>query len=270
MPLARIAHEGGVSYAEVGAGGYTLLAPGRGTPWPDGRREELGFVPASCARLLAPVSPRTLVGMAHNTGPADRGLPPQAFLKPVTTITGSGTPIPVPADAGLVEAEAELAVIIGHTARRLTIADALSHVLGFTVANDVTSRDLQRSDPLWFAAKGHDGWTPLGPWLVTPAELDQQGLDVDELEIQLSVDGVPGPPANTSVLARSIIECLVYVTGVLTLHPGDVVLTGAPGGGAPIRPGCQVTAAVLGIGDLQNPVVDACCAPAGEDEEPVA
>ncbi len=270
MPLARIAHGGGVAYAEVGAGGYTLLAPGRETPWSDGQREKRGFVPASSARLLAPVSPRTVVGMAHNTGPADRELPPQAFLKPVTTISAPGRPIAVPEGAGLVEAEAELAVVIGHTARRLTMADALSHVLGFTVANDVTSRDLQRSDPLWFAAKGHDGWTPLGPWLVTPAELDHQGLEVDALEIRLSVDGVPRPPANASMLARSITECLVYVTGVLTLHPGDVVLTGAPGGGAPIRPGCRVIASVVGIGDLENPVVGADCVLAGEDEESVA
>ena len=269
MPLARIAHAGGVSYAEVGAGGYTLLAPGRGTPWPDGRREELGLVSPDAGRLLAPVSPRTVVGMAHNTGPADRELAPQAFLKPVTTVTGPGRPIPVPADAGLVEAEAEVAVVIGRTATRLSLADAMAHVLGFTVANDVTSRDLQRTDPLWFAAKGHDGWTPLGPWLVTPAELAEQGMDVDDLEIGLSVDGIRQRPARASMLARSIAESLVYITGVLTLRPGDVVLTGAPGGTAAIRPGSQVVASIAGIGELRNPVVAGPDA-AHDDEEKVA
>lgn len=255
MPLARIAHEGGVSYAEPGPQGWTLLAPGRETPWPTGRRESLGQLPLSAARLLAPVTPRTVVGMAHNTGPADRELPPQAFLKPVTSVSGPGEPVPLPPDAGLVEAEAELAVVIGRTARRLTAGDALSHVLGFTVANDVTSRDRQRSDPLWFSAKGHDGWTPLGPWLVTPSDLAEQGLELDDLEVGLSVDGVPCRPGRTSDLARSVAECLVYVTSVLTLHPGDVVLTGAPGETARIRPGCRVTASVVGIGEVDSGVV---------------
>ncbi|HET9128557.1 MAG TPA: fumarylacetoacetate hydrolase family protein [Propionibacteriaceae bacterium] len=255
MPLARIAHEGGVSYAEPGPQGYTLLAPGRGTPWPDGRREALGHLPLSAARLLAPVVPRTVVGMAHNTGAADRELPPQAFLKPVTSVSHPGQPIPLPPHAGLVEAEAELAVVVGRTARRLSARDALSHVLGFTVADDVTSRDRQRSDPLWFSAKGPDGWTPLGPWLVTPADLADQGLDVDDLEVGLSVDGVAYRAGRTSDLARSVAECLVYVTSVLTLHPGDVVLTGAPGETARIRLGCRVTASIVGIGDLSNGVV---------------
>lgn len=270
MPLARIAHPGGVGYARPTVDGFRLVAtpygdPPVGNPGPTGR-----VVPADQARLLAPAEPRTVVGMAHNTGTADRALPPQAFLKPVSTLAGQGAAIPVPTAAGLVEAEAELAVVIGRTARHLTVDDALDHVLGVTVANDVTSRDLQRTDPLWFAAKSQDGWTPLGPWLVTPAELASQGLEVDDLEVRLTVDGVGLPSASTAGLARTVAECLAYVTGVLTLRPGDVLLTGAPGATAPIRPGSRVTASILGIGDLHNQVIAARPSRTGSLEEVVA
>lgn len=269
MPIARIAHAGGVGYARPTPEGYALLAgpdaSGLRRAAPTGQ-----LVPTAAARLLAPAAPRTVVGMAHNTGLSDRALPPQAFLKPVTTVTGPGTPIPVPADAGRVEAEAELAVVIGRTARELSLGNALGYILGVTVANDVTSRDLQRTDPLWFAAKGQDGWTPLGPWLVTPEELAASGLAVDDLELRLSVDGVTLPPASTAGLARSVAECLVYVTSVLTLRPGDVLLTGAPGATGQIAPGCTVTASIVGIGDLHNPVIAAPSASPEADEEAVA
>lgn len=254
MPIARIAHSGGARYASVVPDGFALLS-GRAAILddlvPTGE-----VVAADAARLLAPATPATVVGMAHNTGPADRALPPQAFLKPVTTITGPGSHIVVPQEAGLVEAEAELAVVIGRTADRVSVEDAWRYVFGLTVANDVTSRDLQRSDPLWFAAKGMDGWTPLGPWIVTPDELLAGGFDLDDLRVSLTVDGVEQRPATTAGLARSVAECLAYVTSVLTLHPGDVLLTGAPGGTARIRPGSRVTASVAGIGDLVTHVAE--------------
>lgn len=153
--IARIAHPGGVHHATVEADGYALID----NPFAHRLRHTGIVVPAHQARLLAPVTPRTVVGMAHNTGSADRRLPPQGFLKPATTVTGPGAPIPLPAGIGRVDAEAELAVVIGRSATRLTTADAADHILGVTVANDVTARDLQQSDPLWFAAKGFDGWT---------------------------------------------------------------------------------------------------------------
>ena len=118
-------------------------------------------------RLLAPVEPRTVVGMAHNTGPADRALAPQAFLKPARSVIGPGEAVGVPAGVGRVDAEGELAVVVGRTSRDLTTGDALDAVFGYTVANDVTGRDLQRSDPLWTTAKGYDTFTPLGPWIET-------------------------------------------------------------------------------------------------------
>ena len=251
--IARIAHPGGIHHATVEPDGYALIDD----PFTKRLRHNGTVVPTRDARLLAPVTPRTVVGMAHNTGPADRQLPPQAFLKPATTVAGPGAPIPLPTGIGRVDAEAELAVVIGCRATRLTLSDAAEHILGVTVANDVTARDLQKSDPLWFAAKGFDGWTPLGPWIAT-------GLTPDDLSISLQVDGVDLQAAGTADLARSVLECLVYVTSVLTLHPGDVVLTGAPGGTGPITAGSTVTATVAGVGELHNPVC------AAEDQREVA
>lgn len=253
--IARVAHAGGVHHATVESEGFALIDD----PFAERLHHTGVVVPAAEARLLAPVSPRTVVGMAHNTGPADRALAPQAFLKPAGGVTGPGAPIPVPVGIGRVDAEAEVAVVIGRTASRLTVADAAAHILGVTVGNDVTARDLQRSDPLWFAAKSFDGWTPLGPWIAT-------ATDLDDLEVTLEVDGMALPSAGTADLARSVVECLVYVTGILTLQPGDVLLTGAPGATGAITPGAHVTATVSGVGALHNVVV----APAGTRQREVA
>ena len=152
---------------------------------------------------------------------------------------GPGDPVPVPAGLGLVHAEAELAVVIGSSGT----------VLGYTVANDVTARDLQAQDSLWTQAKGQRGFTPLGPWIET--DLDAAGAVVG-----LRVDGEVAPEADTGRLARTVAEVVAWVSGFLPLGPGDVILTGAPGTSLPIRPGQQVTASVAGIGELVNPVVE--------------
>ena len=239
MRIARIDHGGRPVRAAVEGDHLVLLDD------PDGTT-----VPLAGARLLAPTDPRVVLGMAHNTGAADRLLPPQAFLKPSRTVIGPGAPIPLPEGIGHVDAEGELAVVIGTTARHLTAATALDAVLGYTVANDVTARDLQRSDPLWTTAKGHDGFTPLGPWIETD-------LDAVDAEITVGRNGHALRAASTRDLARDVVEVLVYVTSFLTLGPGDVVLTGAPGECARIVPGDDVAITVAGLGTLTNPVVAA-------------
>lgn len=263
MRIARISHPGGSGYASVESNGYALIeSPFDSAPWVGGPVRRTGtVVPLSAARLLAPVVPRTIVGMAHNTGPADRALPPQSFLKPVTTLTGPGQPIPLPPGIGLVEAEAELAIVIGRTASRLTLDQVADHIFGVTIANDVTARDLQRTDPLWFAAKSGDGWTPLGPWIETGLGL----ADLDDLTVRLTVDEVDLPASTTANLARSVAECLVYVTSVLTLRPGDVLLTGAPGGTGAIVPGSRVSAVIDRVGRLDNVVTNPTIAIAREE-----
>ena len=235
MRIARIEHPDGIDHAVIEADGYRLVE--------DVFADEIvcldRWVPLADARLLAPVEPRTVVGMAHNTGPGDRLLPPQAFLKPARSVIGPGDPVPISADLGLVHAEAELAVVIGGSGR----------VLGYTVANDVTARDLQAQDSLWTQAKGQRGFTPLGPWIET--DLDPGGTVVG-----LEVDATVAAPADTSRLARTVAEVVAWVSGFLPLGPGDVILTGAPGASLPIGPGQQVTARVDGIGELVNPVVE--------------
>lgn len=246
MRLARIDHEGMPSWAVVEGDTLALIAD----PLAERGASPSGAVlPLAGATLLAPAVPLNVVGMAHNTGPGDRRLPAQAFLKPARTVVGPGSAIVLPHGAGRVDAEAELAVVIGRPSRHLTAADALDHVLGFTLANDVTARDLQSSDPLWTSAKSLDASTPLGPWL-------QTSIDPGEIPLTLAVNGAPFAPGSTADLARSVVEVLVYITSFMTLGPGDVVLTGAPGEVARIRPGdgVAVDGGVL-LGRLESPVV---------------
>lgn len=243
MRLVRIDHDGGPRWAVVEGSTLVLIED----PWPDVAVATGERVPLKGARLLAPATPMNVVGMAHNTGPADRELPAQAFLKPARALTGPGSAIPVPHGIGRVDAEAELAVVIGRTARHLTPQDALRHVLGFTLSNDVTARDLQASDPLWTTAKGFDGWTPLGPWLET-------GLDPADVRLTLSINAVPLESGSTVNLARSVVDVLVYITSFMTLGPGDVVLTGAPGAVGRIRPGDRVSVSSPLLGRLESTV----------------
>jgi 2-keto-4-pentenoate hydratase/2-oxohepta-3-ene-1,7-dioic acid hydratase in catechol pathway len=239
--IVRFDHRGRVAHGVLDGDTVDVLA---GRPH-DPLHSTGQRVPLDEVRLLAPVTPGLLVGMARNTGPADRALPPRSFLKPPGSVIGPRDPIPVPAGIGRVDAEAELAVVIGRTARGLTGADALRVVLGYTVANDVTARDLQQCDPLWTQAKGYDGFTPVGPWIDTR-------FDADAADVVLLV-GDEQVRGNTADLGRGVAEILVHLTSFLTLHPGDVVLTGAPGTFASITPGDLVTASVEGLGTLSNP-----------------
>jgi 2-keto-4-pentenoate hydratase/2-oxohepta-3-ene-1,7-dioic acid hydratase in catechol pathway len=255
MRLARIACTGGpysgfTTYAQVvhnvdGILSYLPVAdPFEPTELPFLLTEP---VPGEHVRLLAPCRPRVVVGMAHNTGPADRELPPQAFLKSPHSVVGPGTPIELDANQLHVDGEAELAVVIGTRSRNLTAADVPAAIFGYTCVNDVTDRAAQASDSLWTEAKSRDTFTPLGPWIETD-------LDVVDLDVLLGDDSGIGPRASTAGLARGVVEVLVYLTSVMTLHPGDVVLTGAPGPSRRLRAGSTTWVRIPGIGELSNPV----------------
>jgi 2-keto-4-pentenoate hydratase/2-oxohepta-3-ene-1,7-dioic acid hydratase in catechol pathway len=217
-----------------------------------------GPVPGSDAVLLAPCEPRVVLGMAHNTGAADRLLPPQAFHKSPHSVTGPGRPIVLEAGQAAVDGEAELAVVIGTRARNLTPETALAAVYGYTCANDVTDRAAQASDSLWTEGKSRDSFTPLGPWIRTD-------LDPADVPVRLSDDQQPGTPASTRGLARGVTEVLVYLTSIMTLHPGDVVLTGAPGPSLRLAPGGISKVTIPTIGELVNSVVLAETASAAMD-----
>ena len=168
-------------------------------------------------------------------------------MKPPSAVIGPGEAIVLNPLSERVEHEAEMAVVIGRRARNLTRAEALDCVLGFTAANDVTARDLQRKDGQWSRAKGFDTFCPLGPWIET--DLDWQ----DQL-VTCRVNGVVRQQASTRIMVFDVPMLLQYITAFMTLEPGDVVLTGTPSGVSPLAVGDVVSVAVDGIGELANPV----------------
>jgi 2-keto-4-pentenoate hydratase/2-oxohepta-3-ene-1,7-dioic acid hydratase in catechol pathway len=205
-------------------------------------------------RLLAPILPTKIVGIGKNYAAhvAEMGgEPPDApllFLKPNTAVIGPGDAIRLPVESQQVEHEGELAVVIGPLgASQLPRERALEAVFGYTVANDVTARDLQRADGQWTRAKGFDSFCPLGPWIETV-------LDPSDLAIRTEVDGQVRQDSRTSLLLHDVATLISYVSHVMTLLPNDVVLTGTPAGVGPLRPGQTVSVTVDGIGTLGNPV----------------
>lgn len=200
--------------------------------------------------FLAPSVPVNVLGMAHNTGQPGRDLPPQAFHKAASSVIGPGEAIELASTVGYVDPEAELTVVVGRTVRGLSLENARSAVLGFTIGNDVSARDLQKSDDLWISAKSQDTFTPAGPWIVT-------GLDDSDLSIGIVHNGKELNTASSADLGWKVDEILVYLTSFMTLQAGDLVLTGFPAECARIQPGDTVVCRVAGIGELRNPVAGA-------------
>jgi 2-keto-4-pentenoate hydratase/2-oxohepta-3-ene-1,7-dioic acid hydratase in catechol pathway len=214
-----------------------------------------GEVGASEVRLLAPVIPSKVVAVGRNYVAHAQELgnevpeEPLIFLKPSTAVIGPGDPVPLPPQSRRVDHEAELAVVIGRVCRRVTEDEAPAFVLGYTCGNDVTARDLQEKDDQWTRAKGFDGFCPLGPWVETE-------LDPSDLEVACRVNGEARQAGRTSAMAFPPAALVSYVSQVMTLLPGDVILTGTPAGIGPLSPGDQVEVEVEGIGVLANPVVN--------------
>ncbi len=211
-------------------------------------------VPFSEARLLAPVFPTKVIGVGRNYADhaAELGNPlpdePLIFVKPATSVIGPGQPIVLPPDSAEIHHEAELAVVIGTVARNVAAEDAASCILGYTAANDVTARDLQRRDGIFGRAKGFDTFCPLGPAIET--EIDPAGLS-----IRCTVSGELRQDGVTDDMVFGVAELVAFVTRVMTLLPGDVILTGTPAGVGPIVAGDFVEVEIERIGALRNPVV---------------
>jgi 2-keto-4-pentenoate hydratase/2-oxohepta-3-ene-1,7-dioic acid hydratase in catechol pathway len=206
-------------------------------------------------RLLAPVIPRSkvvCVGRNYADHAAELGndLPeePLLFLKPNTSVVGPGDPISYPRQSSDVQFEGELAVVIRRICRDVPAERATDVVFGFTVGNDVTARDLQRKDVQFTRAKGFDSFCPLGPWVETD-------LDFADLEVTTSLNGDLRQQGRTSQMIFDVPTLIAHVTSVMTLLPGDVILTGTPAGVGPMQPGDDVAVTVQGIGTLTNKVV---------------
>lgn len=209
--------------------------------------------PLASVRLLAPCQPSKVICIGRNyvEHAAEHGVDvpsePLIFLKPPSAVVGPGEAVLLPALSQKVEHEAELVAVIGRRARGLTLDNALEAVLGYTCGNDVTARDLQRRDGQWSRAKGFDTFCPLGPWIET-------GLDWRGQQVQCLVNDEVRQSGSTADMVFGVAELLVYVSAVMTLEPGDVLMTGTPSGVSPLRPGDQMVVSISGIGTLSSPV----------------
>ncbi|MGO1284734.1 MAG: fumarylacetoacetate hydrolase family protein [Brachybacterium sp.] len=213
------------------------------------------IVPLEDVRLLAPVIPRSkvvCVGKNYAAHAAEMGdeVPEQAlfFLKPNTAVVGPGDPVVLPTYSEEVSLEAELAVVMKRMAKDITPEQVADHVLGYTCANDLTARDAQRAENQWFRAKAFDTSCPIGPWIETD-------LDPASLAISSSVDGEVAQQGTTADMVRSVAELIAEISSVVTLLPGDLVLTGTPAGVRAVPAGATVDITIEGIGTLSNPIV---------------
>ena len=213
-------------------------------------------VPVASAVLLPPVNPSKIiaVGLNYRDHAPELQLPvpeePVIFLKPLTALSAPGAPIELPAASRQVDFEGELAVVIKKSGRHIPKALASEWIYGYTLANDVTARDLQKRDGQWTRAKGFDGFCPLGPCVVTEVE-------ANALEFRTRVNGEVRQTGRIADLIFPIPYLVSFLSSVMTLLPGDVILTGTPAGVGPLQPGDRVRVECDAIGVLENPVVAA-------------
>ena len=219
--------------------------------WEFGRGVESG--PDGPLGILPPVHPRKIVGIGRNyrAHAEELGNPvpdePVIFLKAPTSIVGPGTPIVLPPESQRVEFEGEIAVVLRRQLRRARRADVRGAVLGVTCACDVTARDLQRQDPTFARGKSFDTFCPIGPAILLEP-------DLDDLEIVTRVNGEERQRGRTDRMLFDITELLVYTSRMMTLEPGDIILTGTPEGVGPLSHGDQLEVEIMGLGVLSNPV----------------
>ncbi len=223
-----------------------------GSPFGAFSREE-ARTPLGEVKILPPVSPSKIICVGRNYAAhaeehhAEVPKVPLIFLKPPSSVIAHGESIILPPQSQQVEHEAELAVVVGKRGRWLTPENALQHVLGYTIANDVTARDLQRSDGQWTRGKGFDTFCPLGPWIETE-------FNPADTLITCKVNGETRQMGSTRDMVFDIRQLLVFISSVMTLEPGDIILTGTPAGVSPLSAGDVVTVSVEGLGVLENPV----------------
>ncbi|PDP84726.1 2-hydroxyhepta-2,4-diene-1,7-dioate isomerase [Glycomyces fuscus] len=214
----------------------------------------------SDVRLLSPVLPTKVVCIGKNyadhvaemkdvTGESTDE--PVVFLKPSTAVTGPRDPIFHPAASERVDYEGELAIVISRPCREVPRERAKDVIFGYTVANDVTARDLQKKDKQWTRAKGFDSFCPIGPWITTGMSIDE----AQDLAVTTTVDGRTRQDGRTSQFIHDIPDIIAHVTSFMTLLPGDVVLTGTPAGVGPVEVGQEVAVTVERLGTITNRVV---------------
>jgi len=212
-----------------------------------------GRWPLADVRLIAPCVPTKIIGVGRNYAEHAAELghePPKEpllFLKSPSALNHPGGDIVYPRQSARVDYEGELAVVIGERCRDVARHEALATVRGYTIINDVTARDLQKSDGQWARAKGFDTFAPLGPWIETD-------LDPKLLTVRTYLNGERKQDAPTSAMIFDVAALIEYISAAFTLEPGDVIATGTPGGVGPMVVGDEVSVEIPGIGRLTNRV----------------
>ena len=211
-------------------------------------------LPIESVRLLAPVTPSKILCVGRNyadhaaeTG-SDVPKEPLIFLKALSSLLDVGEPVVYPSISQRVDHEAEIAVVIGRRCRFVDEADALDYVFGYTVANDVTARDLQTGDGQWSRAKGFDTFGPVGPWI-------DSNFDPRNRAVRCQVNDTIKQESNTDKMIFSIARVISHISQAMTLLPGDLILMGTPEGISSVQPGDVMTVEVEGLGVLRNPVI---------------
>lgn len=215
---------------------------------------ERTYYPLSEVSFLPPVQPSKIiaVGLNYKDHAEELGMKipdePIIFLKPSTSVIGHEGKILYPPQVKQLDYEAELSVVVRKRCRHVSWKDAPQHILGFTCGNDVTARDLQRKDGQWTRAKSFDTFAPLGPWVETD-------IKPDNIEIKLFLNGELKQSSVSSQMIFSPFHLLSFISHIMTLYPGDVIMTGTPAGVGPMKPGDKVEVVIEGIGTLKNAVV---------------
>ena len=255
MRIARFSHQDVISFGIVDDTDLVVLA---GDPLFAGFETTGQRVPIGEVTLLAPVIPRSkivCVGKNYRDHAAEMGgeapAAPLLFFKPNTSVIGPGDTIVRPTQSERTDYEGELAVVIGRVAKNVPAERALDYVFGYTIANDVTARDLQRSDGQWARAKGFDTFCPLGPAIETDFDLTGPARIVTRVNGEVRQDG----PITDMV--HSVADVIAYASAAFTLLPGDVILTGTPAGVGPFVAGDVVEVEITGLGILRNTARDA-------------
>jgi 2-keto-4-pentenoate hydratase/2-oxohepta-3-ene-1,7-dioic acid hydratase in catechol pathway len=249
MKIARVARGGALSFAVI-EGDEVAELDG---PPVGGLRFTGNRAPLAECRLLAPVLPSKVIAVGLNYPSVAEAIgaeipsEPLMSLKPSTSVIGPGDSIRKPGDVQILEHEAELAVVVNGLVRNADEETAAQAILGYTCANDVTSRDLREREGQWTRAKGYDSFCPLGPWIET--EIEPLGL-----RLRARVNGDVRQDANTKEMVFGPAQLVSFVSRVMTLLPGDVICTGTPAGVGPVEPGDVVEIEIEGIGVLRNPV----------------
>lgn len=251
MKIVRFKTGHDIAYGLAEAAGVTVY---KGSPFVAWEATET-MVPWEAVQLLSPVIPTKVVAVGRNYVEhaeemgAEVPEEPIIFLKPATSVIGPDSPVVYPPDSHDVQHEAELAVVVGRVARNVAAEDVGKYIFGYTAANDVTARDLQRKDGQWTRGKGFDTFCPLGPVIET--ELDP----LERLAVICRVNGEVRQAGFTSDMVFGVAELFEFISRVMTLLPGDVILTGTPSGISSVEPGDLMEVEIDGIGSLANQVV---------------